>query len=285
MSIFEKLFEIMAEADTLPRSAHNEELNFDFIPDNVVDEFVRKKLVEKRLLLFFNTDVLDSPVNNRSKVVISYRFTDIDSGEEAHGTWVGEGWSPSGFGTSIAITSGIKQLIIKNFHIPSGDVSEAPAETSAPSIVEKERIAEVAIPIPGEKRTRRSAKKAVTAVAEKMVAPEEQPAVDAPPINQPDPALIPDDETETPPPNGDIFSSTEYGIPENPIAKEDEKPVNVTSMILVASEQMKAGIAANVVKEISKGDVTCLAPDVQVYYSFFENDGTKKIVYAITQAT
>lgn len=291
MSIYSKIFEIMGEAETLEKSAHSDDGDFDFVPDHVVDEFIRKKLVEKRLLLIFSPSIVETSLS-RSKVAVQYKFIDVDSGDAIDGTWAGEGYSQSGFGTAIAITSGIKQMIIKNFHIKSVDYEPARvADGVVPSIVDPEKIKEVVIPVPGEKRTRRSAKKGVSAIEHKISEADASnsvrktiptPTDDIVSDTPPEPVRVPEDDhaMEASPQNDELFVTTNTdGHPEQ---VAEEKPVDVTKMQLVSFEQMKAGLASNIVKEITKAEVITLDPGASVFYSFIEENGKQKIIYATT---
>ncbi len=260
MTIYEKLFAIMQSVESLPKTAYNETEKYNYVPEEAITLSIKKLLIEHKLICLYSVENVEA-FQHLSKVSITYKFINVEKPDEKiSGKWVGEGENRMGYGTATAITTAIKQLLMKTFFIPTGEDQEK-ISGSSPSepepIVKPETIAPEP-EIPGNKRKRRNPSKAI----EHIEHISEQPEMKVEHESIPEPELP----IETSP-EETVSQITPSPVP---IDKPDS-----SNLILVPLEQFKNGISQNMIVEIPKVEV--INTRGKVYYAYDEDN---KPIYA-----
>ena len=129
MSIYEKLFSIMAELGPLEKDAevtgNNGKVMYEYISHDAVTAHIRPKLVKYRVMV---EPIVTQRANdgNRTELDVLVRFINVDSPQEYRTvSVVGYGVDPSDKGPGKAFSYALKYAYLKLFLLNSGDDIEA----------------------------------------------------------------------------------------------------------------------------------------------------------------
>jgi hypothetical protein len=126
-----KLVEIMGELERVPKRGHNNFQNYDYVMEADVEEAFSRACVKRNVMVFphVNNMEIKEPIEKSNQrlttVLISWTFEDADTGEQRTVTMAGQGSDPGDKGIYKAFTGANKYMILKTFHLATGDDPEA----------------------------------------------------------------------------------------------------------------------------------------------------------------
>lgn len=120
----DKMFAIMSAIDAIPKDGYNDFHKYAYATERAIKEAVRTQLLEQKVL--FQFEVTDVTVQNELTVIRGNAvFICVESGEEMHIPFAGQGADKGDKGIYKAITGAIKYALTSTFLIPTGDDAEA----------------------------------------------------------------------------------------------------------------------------------------------------------------
>ena len=128
MNLYEKLFSIQEDVDSIIKDGKNKSEKYDFASnENVLDRF-RPLLNQHRLLLiprmdnasFHDGQTRSGTARYLTEITFTMIWHDVDSGEELHVPWYAQGVDLAGEkGVGKATTYAEKYFLLKFFHVPT----------------------------------------------------------------------------------------------------------------------------------------------------------------------
>lgn len=139
-ALYRKIYMIMANLDKVGKSGYNKTQQYNYTTEEDVIELVKPKLIEHKLLLIPTTksvevrDVASAKggVNPVTRVIVSYKLCDIETGHSIDLEFIGEGYDPLDKGIYKAYTGANKYFLAKTFQIATSDDPEDELGQSAP---------------------------------------------------------------------------------------------------------------------------------------------------------
>ncbi len=123
LGIHKKLNAIMADIGTLKKDKRNEHFKYKYLSEEAIKKAVQPQLVKHGVN--FQVEITDvRHEGNKTTLLMTYRFVDIDTGEMFEGTFAGEGVDNQDKGTWKALTGAIKYILTTSFLVPTGDDPE-----------------------------------------------------------------------------------------------------------------------------------------------------------------
>lgn len=121
--IHKKLNAIMADIGTLKKDKRNEHFKYEYLSEEAIKKAVQPQLVKHGVN--FQVEITEvRHEGNKTTLLMTYRFVDIDTGEALEGTFAGEGVDNQDKGTWKALTGAIKYILTTSFLVPTGDDPE-----------------------------------------------------------------------------------------------------------------------------------------------------------------
>lgn len=114
---------IMKAVPFIEKDKRNDFHNYEYASEKIIKETLHKHLVAQKIL--FRLEVIDSQVHDTLLLIkVKYYFTDLESGEELTGEFMGSGEDKGDKALYKAITGAIKYILTSSFLIPTGDDPE-----------------------------------------------------------------------------------------------------------------------------------------------------------------
>lgn len=270
MNIYEKLLTIIEGVERLPKTAYNEKDKYNYVPEALVTEYLRKKLCENKLVMIWNNVRTEFVGDNKVKATMKYEIFDVETKEKINGEWRGEGVSVQGYATSIAITTAIKQAQMKLFMIPTEDAEQITGSSPQPKDTPPEEKPSVEIPSivpaeisavpeePGTKRRVRSPKKAVNKIVEEIP---EKPA-EAPQVSESALGGYYPEAVETKP---DTVVSDSPEQPEGASAELPDSDPRIPGQ-QVSKEQFILGVQNALIEIVSREEYAAIQEEKNMFY-------------------
>lgn len=135
--IHKKLNAIMADIGILKKDKRNEHFKYEYLSEEAIKKAVQPLLVKHGVN--FQVEITDVRISekitvegsktitesgNKTTLLMTYRFVDIETGETLEGTFAGEGVDNQDKGTWKALTGAIKYILTTTFLVPTGDDPE-----------------------------------------------------------------------------------------------------------------------------------------------------------------
>jgi hypothetical protein len=138
--IFSKLWEIMKDVDYIQKDKENTFHRYRYASEAAIKEKCHEALVKHKVIFNveaepYHTDIIKNVKGGEDvleKVVVTWRFTDVETGEFISGKGLGSGIDSGDKGTYKAITGALKYVLTGNFLIPTGDDPENEAPPIPP---------------------------------------------------------------------------------------------------------------------------------------------------------
>lgn len=122
-SLLQKLHKIMSEVDFIEKDKTNKHFNYNYVSEYAIKTELHKRLVAHGIL--FNLNVAEATREGEvTTAKFSYRFIEVETGQELTGTFVGQGYDSTDKGIWKAVTGAIKYILTSTFLIPTGDDPE-----------------------------------------------------------------------------------------------------------------------------------------------------------------
>lgn len=123
--IASKMLAIMDDVRYIQKDAVNQHQKYNYASEKAIKQAVQDALIKHHV--HFQLSVKNPSVVSEKVVAVEcdYTFTDADSGEQIHGSFVGSGQTRDEKGVYAAITGAIKYCLTSNFLIATGDDAEA----------------------------------------------------------------------------------------------------------------------------------------------------------------
>jgi hypothetical protein len=137
-SLAVKMAKVMAAVHRIPKTGYNSFHNYKFATEADVAELIRELLADNGVAFLPSVvpgsiERFEVPGNKGANFVtrlwLSVKFVDGDSGEVLESTWPGEGQDNGDKGCYKAITGAEKYALMKTFLIPTGDDPENENDT------------------------------------------------------------------------------------------------------------------------------------------------------------
>ena len=125
--IYKKLANVMKGVEKIPKNGVNQHFNYKFVQEADLTEHIRKLLIKEGLVMIPTVNNIWRDVGDKrimTRVHVTYRIVDVDSGEKIHTDWYGESLDAGDKGIYKAYTGAGKYMMMKTFLIVSGDDPE-----------------------------------------------------------------------------------------------------------------------------------------------------------------
>jgi hypothetical protein len=143
--ILSKLNLIMSECPAMPKDKKNEMQGYKYLMETTVklnlrDLFAKHKVVpvfsaEQKEFVQIGMTKSGTP-NWLTRVTVVYRFYDSESGEFIDGFYDGTGTDTQDKGIYKAVTGAVKNILMQNFLIPTGDDPEKDGEKASKKLAQ-----------------------------------------------------------------------------------------------------------------------------------------------------
>lgn len=137
----------MKDVEFIKKDKKNDFHGYNYASEEAIKVALHKQFVEKGILFRFSaTDYTITTVQGEkgekliTNVKFAYSFTDVDTGEDVGGVFIGSGEDKGDKGVYKAITGAIKYILTSSFLIPTGD---DPERHEPPKPLTKTQISEL----------------------------------------------------------------------------------------------------------------------------------------------
>ena len=90
--IYKKLANVMKGVEKIPKNGVNQHFNYKFVQEADLTEHIRKLLIKEGLVMIPTVNNIWRDVGDKriiTRVHVTYRIVDVDSGEKIHTDWYG----------------------------------------------------------------------------------------------------------------------------------------------------------------------------------------------------
>lgn len=131
--ILAKLNLIMAECPAMPKDKKNEMQGYKYLSETTVKLNLRDLFAKYKVVPIFSAEQQEfiqigttksGTLNWLTRAKVTYRFYDSESGEFIEGCYDGTGTDLQDKGVYKAVTGAVKNILMQNFLIPTGDDPE-----------------------------------------------------------------------------------------------------------------------------------------------------------------
>lgn len=129
-TVYSKMAQVMAEVESVKKSAHNDYSNYDYATEADILEAIRGSLVKHKLIVV--PSVLHASTENEAIekgfvtfLQMQFRIIDTENPESFLAIdWYGTGWDTTDKGAYKAMTGAVKYFLLKTFLIATNDDPE-----------------------------------------------------------------------------------------------------------------------------------------------------------------
>lgn len=123
----------MSEVEAMPKDKTNTHQGYKYLSETTVKEKIRPLFVKHEVVPMFSAEEKEfiqigtttkGGANWLTKVKVTYTFYDVESGESLMGIYEASGADTQDKGVYKAVTGAVKNILMQNFLIPTGDDPE-----------------------------------------------------------------------------------------------------------------------------------------------------------------
>lgn len=140
-NILNKLVLIASEVPHMAKDGKNDKQNYKYLSETQVKEQMRPLLHKHKVVFLISTKEKEFIQTGKTstgapiwmtKTEVSYKFFDAESGEFVEGTYDSQGSDMQDKGGFKAVTGAVKNILMQNFLIPTGDDPEKDVKETKP---------------------------------------------------------------------------------------------------------------------------------------------------------
>lgn len=159
--LLEKLHNVMKSVDFIAKDKTNDHYKYSYASEEAIKRTLHPLLVRERVLFMPISQRVVGVDKSVTTLAVTFRFTDLDSGEFLDVEAIGSGADSQDKGPYKALTGAIKYQLTSTFLIPTGNdpegdagkkQSSGPKRTDAPSLGQRMRDPNAVISEPQLKR-------------------------------------------------------------------------------------------------------------------------------------